>query len=73
MSDQHKADRFMVLMQAIQAVPVEDRQKMVDVGKRDRSPKVRLFFECLERELRAMGHLPGARHAGPAGKRWRPL
>lgn len=55
-----KAEQFMVLMQAIQAVPLEDRQRMCDEGKRDSSPKVRLFFEHLERELRQMGHLPPA-------------
>lgn len=53
-----KVERFMLLVQQIQAVPPEDRQRMCDAGRRDPSPKVRLFFECLERELRKLGHLP---------------
>ncbi len=55
-----KAERFMALMQEIKAAPPEERQRMCDVGKRDPSPRVRLFFECLERELRQRGHLPAA-------------
>jgi hypothetical protein len=53
-----KAERFRVLLQRLQEVPPEERQQMVDLGKADPLPKVRLFFEHLERELRRMGHLP---------------
>jgi len=48
-----KADRFLALIDALRAMSPAERQRTIDQGKRDRAPKVRLFFECLERELAA--------------------
>jgi hypothetical protein len=49
-----KADRFLALIDALRAMSPEERQRTIDEGKRDPAPKVRLFFESLERELAAL-------------------
>jgi hypothetical protein len=53
-----KAERWMLMMQQIQAMSVEDRQRLIEEGKQFSSPKIRQFFVVLESELRQMGHLP---------------
>jgi hypothetical protein len=49
-----KVDRFLVMIDALRAMSPEERQRTIEEGKRDPAPKVRLFFECLERELAAL-------------------
>ncbi len=54
-----KADRFLALVEALRSMSPEERQRTIDDGKRDPAPKVRLFFECLERELAELERAKG--------------
>ena len=49
-----KADRFLALAESLRLMSPEERHRTIDAGKRDPHPKVRLFFETLERELAAL-------------------
>lgn len=58
MIDPGKVDRFVALMERFRDLTPEQRQAVVDAGKEQPEPKVRRFFELLEVQLRARGHLP---------------
>jgi hypothetical protein len=42
---------LMSLIASLKKMSPEERQRAIEAGKKDRDPKARIFFECLEREL----------------------